>query len=67
MSGLRSPTLLGPKTGLDIRFFTAHELQVLLGDRFTAVMPLRLHSTRRTRPAEGRWSQWEGIWQRAGR
>ncbi|MEU8003965.1 class I SAM-dependent methyltransferase [Catellatospora sp. NPDC049111] len=57
----------GPKTGLDIRFFTAHELQALLGDRFTAVMPLRLHSTRRTPPAEGRWSQWEGIWQRAGR
>jgi SAM-dependent methyltransferase len=54
----------GPKTGLDIHFFTAAELQSALGPQFTAVMSPRLHSTRRVPPAHGQWSQWEAIWQR---
>jgi SAM-dependent methyltransferase len=54
----------GPKTGLNIHFFTAAELQSLLSGQFTAVMPPRLHSTHRAPPATGQWSQWEAIWQR---
>jgi SAM-dependent methyltransferase len=54
----------GPKTGLDIHFFTAAELERLTGDGFTAVLPPRLDSTPHAPPARGRWSQWEAIWQR---
>jgi len=54
----------GPKTGLDIHFFTAAELERLAGDGFTAVLPPRLDSTPHAPPARGRWSQWEAIWQR---
>ena len=54
----------GPKAGLDIHFFTAAELQDVLGGQFTTVMPPRRHSTHRSPPASGQWSQWEAIWQR---
>ena len=43
----------GPKTGLDIHFFTAAELASLVPRSFTEVLPLRRHSTRATRPAAG--------------
>jgi trans-aconitate methyltransferase len=54
----------GPKTGLDIHFFTAAELERLTGDGFTAVLPPRLDSTPHASPGRGQWSQWEAIWQR---
>ena len=54
----------GPKTGLDVHFFTAAELERLTGDRFTAVLPPRLASTPHAPPGRGQWSQWEAIWQR---
>jgi len=54
----------GPKTGLDIHFFTAAELERLIGGGFTAVLPPRLDSTPHAPPARGQWSQWEAIWQR---
>ena len=41
----------GPKTGLDVHFFTA-------------VLPPRLDSTPHAPPGRGQWSQWEAIWQR---
>ena len=52
----------GPKTGLNIHFFTDTELTTVLGPAFEPVLPLRLHSTPRADPATGQWSQWEGIW-----
>ncbi len=54
----------GPKAGLDIHFFTAAELGGLVEDRFTELIAPRLHTTRRTPPGRGHWSQWEAIWQR---
>jgi SAM-dependent methyltransferase len=54
----------GPKAGLDIHFFTAAELGALVADRFTEVLAPRLHTTHRTPPGRGHWSQWEAIWQR---
>jgi hypothetical protein len=54
----------GPKAGLDIHFFTAAELGALVADRFTELIAPRLHTTRRTPPGRGHWSQWEAIWQR---
>jgi len=54
----------GPKTGLAIHFFTAEELSALVADRFTEALPPRLHTTPRTPPSRGQWSQWETIWQR---
>lgn len=54
----------GPKTGLDIHFFTAAELSVLVADRFTELRGPRLHTTHRTPRSRGDWSQWEAIWQR---
>ena len=57
----------GPKAGLDIHFFTAAELAAVVGEQFATVLPLRSHSTVRPAPGQGRWTQWEGIWQRAGR
>ena len=54
----------GPKTGLDIHFFTAAELERLTGDGFTAVLPPRLDSTPHAPPGRGQWSQGEAIWQR---
>jgi hypothetical protein len=58
--------LAGPKRGLLIHFFCAAELDALFAGGFTPVLPARLHSTRRTPPRPGQWSQWEAIWQRAG-
>jgi len=54
----------GPKAGLDIQFFTATELERLIGDGFSAVLPPRLDSTPHAPPTHGQWSQWEVIWQR---
>ncbi len=55
--------LTGTKTGLNIHFFTADELRDVIGTSFTEVIPLRSHSTPRTPPCHGQWSQWEAIWQ----
>ena len=57
----------GPKAGLDIHFFTAAELSTLVADGFTELLAPRLHTTHRTPPARGHWSQWEAIWQRRPR
>jgi SAM-dependent methyltransferase len=54
----------GPKTGLEIHFFTAAELTGLMSKDFSPVMPPRLNSTPHVPPARGQWSQWEAIWQR---
>ena len=54
----------GPKAGLDIHFFTATELGALVADRFTELLPPRLHTTYRNLPGRGHWAQWEAIWQR---
>jgi SAM-dependent methyltransferase len=54
----------GPKTGLEIHFFTAAELTGLTRNDFSPLMPLRLDSTPHVPPAKGQWSQWEAIWQR---
>ncbi|HEX2301148.1 MAG TPA: class I SAM-dependent methyltransferase [Pseudonocardiaceae bacterium] len=54
----------GPKAGLDIHFFTAAELNTLVTERFTELLAPRLHTTHRTPPSRGHWSQWEAIWQR---
>jgi hypothetical protein len=56
--------LTGPKAGLNIHFYSADELQSTIGDRYTEILTPRLHSTRRTPPSRGQWSQWEAIWQR---
>jgi hypothetical protein len=56
--------LSGPKTGLDIHFFTAAELAAVVGGDFGAMLPPRRHSTPRTPPGRGQWSQWEAIWMR---
>ena len=52
----------GPKTGLDIHFFSAAELASLVPPSFTEVLPLRPHTTQRHPPGRGQWSQWEVIW-----
>ena len=54
----------GPKTGLEIHFFTAAELAGLIGTGFTPLVPPRLDRTPHVPPATGQWSQWEAIWQR---
>jgi SAM-dependent methyltransferase len=56
--------LAGPKRGLLIHFFCAAELDAVFAGGFRPVLPTRLHSTRRTPPQPGQWSQWEAIWQR---
>jgi SAM-dependent methyltransferase len=53
----------GPKTGLDIHFFSAAELASLVPRSFTEVLPMRRHSTPRDPPRRGQWSQCEAIWQ----
>jgi methyltransferase family protein len=45
--------LTGPKTGLNIHFFTADELRDVIGQSFAEVIPLRLHITPRTPPGHG--------------
>jgi SAM-dependent methyltransferase len=54
----------GPKTGLDIHFFSAAELTSLVPGWCTEVLPLRRHTTTRHPPSRGQWSQWEVIWRR---
>ncbi|MGH3769619.1 MAG: methyltransferase [Pseudonocardiaceae bacterium] len=56
--------LSGPKTGLNIHFFTADELSELVSLSFTEEVPPHRHRTPRTPPDHGQWSQWEAIWQR---
>jgi SAM-dependent methyltransferase len=56
--------LSGPKTGLDIHFFTGCELRNVIGHAFIEVLAPRLDSTPRTPPGHGQWSMWEAIWQR---
>lgn len=56
--------LSGPKTGLDIHFFTPAELEGCIPGGFSPVLPLRLDRTPYDPPALGQWSQWEAIWQR---
>jgi len=56
--------LSGPKTGLDVHFFTAPELEGCIPDGFSPILPLRLDRTPWHPPASGYWSQWEAIWQR---
>ena len=56
--------LSGPKTGLDVHFFTAAELEGCIGDGFSPVLSLRLDRTPWDPPVSGQWSQWEAIWQR---
>jgi SAM-dependent methyltransferase len=53
----------GPKTGLEIHFFSAAELTALAGPRFRPILPLRVQCTPHLPPAAGQWSQWEVIWQ----
>jgi SAM-dependent methyltransferase len=54
--------LAGPKTGLQIHFFSAPELTTLFTTSFHPILPLRLDQTRRISPQPGQWSQWEAIW-----
>lgn len=53
----------GPKTGVDIHFFSGAELDALF-DGFEVVIPPREDATERTPPEPGRWTQWEAIWRR---
>ncbi|MFF4890452.1 class I SAM-dependent methyltransferase [Micromonospora chersina] len=53
----------GPKSGLDIHFFSEEELQQLF-EGWPALLAIRPDSTRRTPPAPGQWTQWEAIWRR---
>lgn len=55
--------LAGPKTGLDIHFFSRGELAALFAD-FQPVLGPRLDRTDRTPPRPGQWSQWEAIWRK---
>ena len=57
----------GPKTGLDIHFFSAAELTSLVPGSFSEVLPLREQRTPRRPPGHGHWSQWEVIWRRGDR
>jgi DNA-binding HxlR family transcriptional regulator len=43
---------------------TGPELATVVGAAFEAVSPPRRHSTLRTPPGRGQWSQWEAIWVR---
>jgi SAM-dependent methyltransferase len=63
--GLTIRYLAGAKAGLLIHFFSAPELTALFAG-LRPVLPLRLCQTRRTPPEPGQWSQWEGIWHKAG-
>jgi SAM-dependent methyltransferase len=62
--GLTVRYLAGPKQGLDIHFFAKAELDELFAAEFTAIIPPRLHQTRRDPPQPGQWSQWEAIWRK---
>lgn len=57
--------LAGPKRGLLIHFFCATEFDALFAGGFAPLLPIRLHSTRRTPPQPGQWSQLEAIWQKS--
>lgn len=52
----------GPKTGLDVHFFSDEELRALFGG-WDPVVPLRIDSRARGR-GPGQWSQFEAVWAR---
>jgi SAM-dependent methyltransferase len=57
--------LAGSKEGLRIHFYGEAELAALLpSESFAAVLPPRIHRTRRRIPDQGQWSQWEAIHRR---
>jgi SAM-dependent methyltransferase len=51
----------GPKSGLDVHFFSESEL-VSLFDHWKPVLALRPQVTWREPPQHGQWTQWEAIW-----
>jgi hypothetical protein len=57
--------LAGPKSGLQVHFFSESELTGLFENGFHPVLPLRLDQTYRQPPQPGQWSQWEAIWRKA--
>lgn len=52
----------GPKTGMNIHFYTRTELEHLTADFFEPVSELTEAVIERNPPHSGRWVQWEGIW-----
>jgi hypothetical protein len=57
--------LQGPKSGLDVHFFSESEL-ALLFDGWNPVLALRPQVTWREPPGRGQWTQWEAIWKSRG-
>lgn len=55
----------GPKTGLDIHFYTKEELERLTSKLFKPVAPLSEAVMGRKPPQTGQWVQWEGVWCKA--
>ncbi len=56
----------GPKTGLDVHFWAARELDAALsGAGFTPLLELRAQATWRVPRERGLWLQWEGIYRRS--
>jgi predicted TPR repeat methyltransferase len=53
--------LQGPKSGLDVHFFSEQELADLF-DNWKPVLALRPQVTWREPPHHGQWTQWEAIW-----
>lgn len=56
--------LAGPKTGLNIHFYTKAELEHLTQDVFQPIAPLTEKVMDRKPPQTGQWAQWEGIWRK---
>lgn len=54
----------GPKSGLDVHFFSEEELRGLFAAEFEPVSPMKAVSHVRTSPQPGSWQQWEAIWRR---
>lgn len=55
----------GPKTGMDIHFYTKEELEHLTAGLFEPVSELSEAVMDREPPQSGQWVQWEGIWSKA--
>jgi SAM-dependent methyltransferase len=56
----------GPKTGLDVHFWAARELDAALSRAgFTPVLDLRAQATWRLPRDSGLWLQWEGIYRQS--
>jgi SAM-dependent methyltransferase len=56
--------LAGPKSGLQVHFFSESELAGLFEHDFQPLLPHRLDQTWRQPPGSGQWSQWEAIWKK---